>query len=96
MTIRKAPRKPVSLLFLGDREVGAGEFKARCLEIMDEVQRLGVSVTVTKHRKPIVKIVPAADEAGELYGCMKGVVLQEGDLISPIDVEWEVDASSTA
>jgi prevent-host-death family protein len=94
--MKKAPHKPVSLLLLGNREVGAAEFKSRCLEIMDEVQRLGVSVTVTKHRKPIVKIVPAADDVDELYGCMKGVVLHEGDLISPIDVHWEADAPRTS
>lgn len=95
MTTRKRPsrpgRKPVSLLMLEPREIGAAEFKARCLEIMDEVARTGVEVTVTKHRKPVARIVPAVDTPGGFCGSMKGWVVSWTDLISPLDVELDVD-----
>ena len=81
----------MSLLLLGKGEIAATEFKARCLEIMDEVERTGVEVTITKHRKPVARLVPAKREKKPFAGSMKGSILWEGDLISPIDVEWTAD-----
>lgn len=81
------------MLLLNDREIAASEFKARCLEIMDEVQRLGVGITITKHRKPIAKLVPAAAPRA-FCGSLKGMVEVVGDIISPIDVEWTADEAN--
>jgi len=33
--------------------------------------------------------LPPPVERQELFGSMKGSVLWEGDIVSPIDVEWE-------
>ena len=46
--------------------VGAAEFKAKCLAILEEVQATGTSVTVTKRGKPyaVVKPVPSANDGG--------------------------------
>jgi prevent-host-death family protein len=41
------------------RTIPAGEFKDRCLRIMEEVSRQGIAVTVTKRGKPLVRVVPA-------------------------------------
>lgn len=38
--------------------IGAAEFKARCLRILDEVQRSGESVTVTKRGRPVAEVKP--------------------------------------
>jgi antitoxin (DNA-binding transcriptional repressor) of toxin-antitoxin stability system len=38
---------------LAPREVGAAEFKARSLELMSEVERLGTEIVITRHRKPV-------------------------------------------
>ena len=38
--------------------VGAAEFKARCLQIMDQVNETGAEVTITKHGHPVAKLVP--------------------------------------
>ena len=40
--------------------VGAAEFKARCLQIMDQVKETGAEVTITKHGHPVAKLVPIA------------------------------------
>lgn len=40
------------------REMKAGEFKAKCLAVMDEVAATGEPVVVTKRGKPIVRLVP--------------------------------------
>jgi prevent-host-death family protein len=68
----------------------ASEFKAKCLAIMDEVAETGRAVVVTKNGKPLVELVPHKPKSkrGPL-GIWKGKVKIKGDIISPIDVEWD-------
>lgn len=71
--------------------IGAGEFKAKCLGIIDEVNRTGEPVTITKRGKPVARIVPVErPRAIDPVGSMKGTFEIVGDIISPIDVEWDV------
>jgi prevent-host-death family protein len=84
-TRRKArPASPRSTL-------GAAEFKAKCLELMDEVERTRIPLTVTKRGKPVVRIVPASSEPLEVFGALKGAVIEMRDIISPIGVAWEAE-----
>lgn len=46
---------------MDDRTVQAGKFKARCLALLDEVARLRTTIVVTKHGKPVAKLVPLDD-----------------------------------
>lgn len=72
--------------------IPAGEFKARCLQLMDEVKDKHMSITITKHGKPVAMLVPLKkDKPKSFYGCMKGTGTINGDIISPIDVEWEAN-----
>jgi len=73
------------------KSIPAGEFKAKCLKILDEVAETREPVVVTKFGKPVAMIVPARREKVELRGALKGSVLWEGDIISPLDVEWEAN-----
>jgi prevent-host-death family protein len=69
--------------------VGATEFKAKCLQLMDEVHdRKRNSIVITKRGKPYVKLVPVPDTDIPFLGCMKGTVEILGDLTEPLDVEW--------
>jgi prevent-host-death family protein len=72
-------------------QLGAAEFKARCLELMDEVHRTGIPLTVTKRGKPVVRVVRAMDDGRPLFGAGKGMVLYMGDIISPTGEEWEAE-----
>lgn len=70
--------------------IGAAEFKAHCLRILDEIQRTGEPVTVTKRGRPVVEIKPAQEPAKPkfFFGCMKGTVLKYDDPTEPaIDPE---------
>jgi len=72
--------------------VPAGVFKATCLELMDRVRDRQEEIVITKYGKPVAKLVPVVDAGaprGTAWGWMKGTVLWYGDVISPIDVEWE-------
>ena len=73
-------------------EVGATEFKARCLQLMKAVHdRKLSSVTVTKRGKPFVKLVPVPDEPHPFRGCLAGLARSVGDLTEPVDVIWEAE-----
>jgi len=47
------------------RTIKAGEFKARCLHLMDEVKESRESILITKHNVPVAKLVPVAPEKPE-------------------------------
>ena len=68
--------------------IAAGEFKSKCLKLLDEVAETRETLVITKHGKPVAQVMPMPQE-GDFVGSMKGSVLWEGDIISPIDVEWE-------
>ncbi len=71
------------------RTIAAGEFKARCLKLLDEVAATRETIVITKFGKPVAKLVPMAKGNVDIIGAMRGTVLWEGDIISPIDVEWD-------
>ena len=73
--------------------VPAGEFKARCLFLMDAVQRTGREITITKHRKAVARLVPPIARAESPFvGRMRGTVRVTGDLVEPVAPDWEPDA----
>jgi prevent-host-death family protein len=69
----------------------AGEFKAKCLKVIDEVQRLRIPIIITKRGKPVAKLVPLDDHAESFVGSMKGTMEIVGDIVAPIDVTWKAD-----
>ena len=70
--------------------VGAAEFKAKCLELIDEVHdHKRNSIVITKRGKPYARLVPAEASNEPFIGCMQGTVKILDDLTKPIDVEWE-------
>lgn len=71
------------------QQVPAGEFKAKCLKLMEEVNMKHIKIVITKRGNPIAKLVPIDDTPTNLFGCMKGSVTIQGDIISPIDVTWK-------
>lgn len=68
------------------RTVPAGEFKSRCLALLDEVAATGEGLTVTKRGKPVARVVPV-DAPKPLLGSIR----RQRDLVAPIDVSWDVD-----
>jgi prevent-host-death family protein len=74
-----------------EREIAAGAFKARCLKLMDDVQATRRPLVITKRGKPVAKLVPVEEEAGSIFGCMKGTVTIVGDIISPIEQDWHAE-----
>ncbi len=71
--------------------IGAGEFKAKCLHLLDMVARRQEELIITKRGRPVAKLVPLRPDE-PLFGAMAGSVARQGDLVSPIDDPWEADA----
>jgi prevent-host-death family protein len=72
------------------KTVAAGVFKAKCLQLLDEVAETREPLIVTKFGKPVAQIVPLPARR-ELFGALKGTVLWEGDIISPVEGVWDLD-----
>lgn len=73
----------------GDLVVGATEFKATCLQLMDRVARTRETVVITKHGRPVARLVPPESEVPALFGCMAGTVTVLGDIVSPLVPDYE-------
>jgi len=43
-------------------KIPAGEFKAKCLKIMDQVKNYHEEIIITKHGKPVAKLVPVEEK----------------------------------
>ena len=69
----------------------AGEFKARCLKVMDQVQKTREPLVITKRGTPVAKLVPADKPDGDILGCLQGVIKIVGDIESPLvpPEDWE-------
>ena len=65
------------------KKMAAGMFKVHCLAVMDEVQAKKETVLITKHGKPVAKLVPVSGEMDDIYGFMAGKGMIIGDVISP-------------
>ena len=74
------------------KQMPAGEFKARCLSVMDDVNATGEPVIITKRGTPVAKVVPVTSKKQDLFGFMAGELKIVGDIESPVVPleEWEV------
>ncbi len=94
-------KKPATRVRAVERMIAAGEFKAKCLRIMDEVNQTGQSVIVTKRGQPSIKVVPIADgkngknsKKDDIFGRLEGIIEIVGDpddLIRPAYALEEYD-----
>ena len=66
------------------KTITAGSFKARCLAVVDEVQAKRETVVITKRGKLVAKLVPASQDADDIFGFLRGKGAISGDVISPV------------
>ena len=74
-----------------DRKINAAAFKAQCLALIDEVAESGQPITVTKRGKAKVQIVAVREKPKTLIGATKGTFKIVGDIVGPIDDEYDED-----
>jgi prevent-host-death family protein len=66
--------------------IPAGQFKARCLAILDRVQATGEAVVVTKRGRPVARVVPIEMPKRR---SLLGTVRVHGDIVGPFHEEWK-------
>jgi prevent-host-death family protein len=67
------------------RTLAAGELKAKCLALLDEVAE-GEEIIVTQRGKPVARVTPIAEKQWEnLAGTLS---YQADDIVSPIEALW--------
>lgn len=71
------------------KTIGAAQFKEQCLAILDEVGPEGI--VVTKHGKPVAKLIPIEADSAELIGSLKNEIEVKGDILST-GVTWNAES----
>ena len=69
--------------------IPARKFKAQCLALLDEVAQTNESLIITKHGKPVAKLVPFDSAKDDTDAQLRHLATFVGDILSPIDDEWE-------
>lgn len=76
------------------KEVAISEFKAKCLSLLEQVQKTKKPIRVTRFGKPVAEVIPPSSQAGhgDWIGSMKDSMKILGDIVSPAnnEKEWEV------
>ena len=70
------------------RIVQAGEFKAKCLQLMDRVAESGEPIVITKRGKPVAVLTPVRYPSKAAAGFFKGKMKIVGDILAPLDIDW--------
>ncbi len=64
------------------------KFKQRCLALLD---RLGPDgLVITKHGRPVAKVIPVASESSSLIGRLAGRIEIKGDIQST-GIPWDTE-----
>ncbi|HTR22559.1 MAG TPA: type II toxin-antitoxin system Phd/YefM family antitoxin [Terriglobales bacterium] len=66
------------------KKMAAGAFKIHCLSVMDEVQAKRETIVITKRGKPVAKLIPADQDADDIYDFLAGKGAITGDVVSPV------------
>jgi prevent-host-death family protein len=71
------------------KTINAAKFKEQCLTILDEVDSDGL--VITKHGKPVAKLIPIESEHAHLIGSMKGKFKVKGNILST-GLKWNAES----
>lgn len=73
-------------------KMAAGEFKSKCLSLMDQVHQTHEEIVITKRGKPVAKLL-ASDDApmSSAFGALNGTVTIHGDITAPTGEVWNAE-----
>ncbi len=71
------------------KTIAAAKFKEQCLALLDRVEPEGI--VITKHGKPVAKLIPVGADSGGLIGALEGKLVIRGKLLST-GVEWDAES----
>jgi prevent-host-death family protein len=71
------------------KQIGAAKFKEQCLSLLDSVDAEGL--IITKHGKPVARLLPMRPIPSYLIGCLKSKVRVKGDILST-GIKWNAES----
>ncbi len=75
------------------KSVPISEFKAKCLGLIEEVDKTRQPLRITRHGRPVAELIPAGpDRTTDFVGDMVGTAKIVGDIVSPIIDLDEIEA----
>jgi prevent-host-death family protein len=68
------------------QEIAISVFKAKCLSILEQVEKTKSPVRITRHGKPVADVVPTVPDVDRaaLFGSMRDSIQILGDIVSPV------------
>jgi prevent-host-death family protein len=67
------------------KSVPISEFKAKCLGLIEQVDKTRQPLQITRHGRPVAELIPAGpDRKRKFLGDMAGTVEILGDIVSPV------------
>lgn len=74
-------------------QISAGEFKTKCLKLMDLAEQKHETIVITKRGVPIAKLTAYDEKTPLLFGYLKGSVIIKEDIIESLDEGWDAEQS---
>ncbi|MEP0774023.1 MAG: type II toxin-antitoxin system Phd/YefM family antitoxin [Acidobacteriota bacterium] len=65
------------------------EFKARCLDVLKQLEADGTELVITRNGRPVCRVIPYRTSADTLFGALAGSVEVQGDILAPLEEVWE-------
>jgi prevent-host-death family protein len=72
-------------------QVPATDFKNTCLQLLDRVEQTREEIVVTKHGRPVAKLVAFDEARPRLFGHLAGSITVHGDITAPIGETWDAE-----
>jgi prevent-host-death family protein len=70
-------------------QINASKFKEQCLALLDNLDPEGI--VITKHGKPVARLIPASADCADLIGSMKGKIRVHGNILST-GLNWDAES----
>ena len=70
------------------KTIAAGQFKAKCLGLLEQVSKNREILIVTKYGRPVAKVVPIDDAEP---ASLRGSVRYHGDIVAPAGEVWNAE-----
>ena len=71
------------------KKIAAAKFKAQCLSLLDQVDPDGI--VITKHGKPVAKLIPFSSDSSRLIGSLVGKVTIKSQILSS-GARWDAES----
>jgi prevent-host-death family protein len=69
--------------------INASKFKEQCLALLDNLEPEGI--VITKHGKPVARLIPVSSDCAGLIGSMKGKIRVHGNILST-GLNWDAES----